>query len=106
MVLAQPLSSSFKNIDTSSSLSVDADMEEDVGLLRTLFEGKNPPAAQTIKQLLDSTRVKRMEWLKSEVSIADIFEKYPCLKISKWVCSFYQCVRNFRALFTLPKSRF
>ena len=54
----------------------------------TIFlQGKHPPSAQAMTQLLDMTRDKRVQWLKEElVSIEAIFEKYPCLKTSKWVC--------------------
>ena len=79
MVLAQPAVVTQSCASTSSN---DTEMEEDVVTLSTLVGGKTPPAAQTI---MDATREKRKLWLKKEVSITEIFEKYPCLKISKWV---------------------
>ena len=54
--------------------------------LAKIIGGKTPPAAQIVRQILDSTRRKRMQWLKEDISISDVFEKYPCLKMSKWVC--------------------
>ena len=71
---------------TSDSLQDCDEYEEDVATLTKLMSGKTPPAAQVVRQLLDSTRRKRMQWLKEEISLHDIFEKFPCLKMSKWVC--------------------
>lgn len=72
--------------NTSDSSENADEYEEDVAALAKIVGGKTPPAAQTVQQLLDSTRSKRTQWLKELISISDIFEKYPCLKISKWVC--------------------
>ena len=59
--------------------------EESVASLNRLIEGKNPPAPKLIIQLLEETRQKRKDWLKQEISIHDILEKYICFKKPKWV---------------------
>lgn len=89
VIVAQPAIATPEQQLSTSSSSDDREMEdyeEDVATLSTLVKGKTPPAAHTIKQLLDATREKRLQWLRKEISITEIFEKYPCLKISKWVC--------------------
>lgn len=68
-----------------SSLEVE-EYDENVATLSKLMKGKNPPAAQAMKQLLDATRSIRVQWMKEFISIKDIFQKFPCLKVSKWVC--------------------
>ena len=64
-------------------LPAGASLPQDTSLL--LIQGKHPPSAQSVKQLLDATRPKRVQWLKELVSIREIFVKYPCLKTPKWV---------------------
>ena len=64
----------------------ETDFEENVKALAALMSSKNPPAAQSVHELLDVTRAGRNSWMKSEISISLILEMYPCLKNSKWVC--------------------
>ena len=60
--------------------------EENVETLSKLVKGKTPPAAHSVKQLMDITRKARVQWMKEEImSIKNILDKYPCFRISKWV---------------------
>ena len=59
--------------------------EESVASLNRLIERKNPPAPKLIIQLLEEIRQKRKDWLKQDISIHDILEKYICFKKPKWV---------------------
>lgn len=63
----------------------DAEDEENVEALKKLIASKNPPA-QTIQEMLNATRAYRLQWLKKpDISIGDIIEKFPALKLPKWV---------------------
>lgn len=68
------------------TIIIDSDEhEESVDALRKLADAKSPPA-QTVQDLLNVTRVGRQQWLqRPDISIRDIFDKYPLLKQPKWV---------------------
>ena len=91
VVLAQARAqcSQQPNSITSDEAATSDDVyEENVQTLTTLVNAKTPPPAHAVQQLLDDTRrSKRIDWLKSLISIREILEKYPCFKHSKWVCS-------------------
>ena len=78
------MTSSEPSVDCSSS---DWEYEENVATLSKLMQAKTPPAANVVKQLLGLTRNKRKDWLKEEIAIRQILQKYPCFKLSKWVCA-------------------
>ena len=59
--------------------------EENVEALKKLILSNNPPA-QTVQDMLIATRPYRIDWLKNpDISIRDILEKFPALKLPKWV---------------------
>ena len=78
----------------------ETDYNENVKALAMLMNSKNPPAAQAVMELLDATRSKRTSWMKSEISIGQIMEEYPCFKSSKWVSHFP--MQHIAKQYTLP----
>lgn len=86
-VLAQAIVTKVtQQADTNTTEEDQDDYEEDVEALTQVVTGKHPPAAQSVYDLLDATRHKRTTWLQEEISIAEILNKFPCFKNSKWVC--------------------
>ena len=73
--------------------------EENLTTLNKLMKGKNPPAPNLIIQLLDETRQNRKIWMKQEISIHEILDKYHCFTKPKWVSYIvvlYLCRMNLR----------
>ena len=65
--------------------------EENVQALKKLVQGKAAPA-QVVQTLLDTTRPLRKVYLeRADISIRDILDVYPVLRIPKWV-RFNLCV--------------
>ena len=65
--------------------------EENVQALKKLMQGKAAPA-QVVQTLLDTTRPLRKVYLeRADISIRDILDVYPVLRIPKWV-RFNLCV--------------
>ena len=87
ITLAQAIvSKSTQNSVSTGTPNADLDeYEEDIATLSKLMGGSNPPVAQVVHDLLDSTRPKRKDWLLEEIAILEIIEKYPCFKVPKWV---------------------
>ena len=84
-------------VGTAPQVESDGDLEDDtmtykenVNALSKLTEGKSPPAAQVVFDLLDATRPGRRKWLRENLSIhEDILDNYPCFRKSKWVSFFF-----------------
>ena len=73
--------------DSNNLNGKDEEYEETVEALKVLFQGKNPPAASNVQNLLKASLDKRREWLTTSiVSVHCIVERYPLFKQSKWVC--------------------
>lgn len=65
--------------------------DENVEALKKLLKTKTP-SAQTIQDLLKSTRELRLKWLSSApVSLHDILQKYPVFEHPKWVSVTHIC---------------
>lgn len=83
--------SESQSSDQSNELSDDYD--DNVSNLNRLITKKNISSTQVVRQLLDQTREKRRIWLKEDISIHEILEKYTCFKQLKWVCLTMFCLQ-------------
>lgn len=62
--------------------------DENVEALKKLLNTKSP-SAQTVQDLLKTTRELRQKWLSSAmISIHDILNNYPVFENPKWVSTF------------------
>ena len=84
----------------ASNQSHSDEYEENLTTLNKLMTGKNPPAPNLIIQILDETRKKRKIWMKQEISIHEILDKYKCFTKPKWVSCFV--VLDLYSSYTIP----
>lgn len=68
------------------SLEIDQETyEEAVVNLKAELKKKGKGRQKAIKDIMDTTRVIRCQWIQERPLIAEVFLKFPCLAFSKWV---------------------